>query len=140
MRRLFDYKCLKCGQWTEAEVETEIVPEAIYCDCGGTAQRRWRKAPGMVADPPYYSEQLKTQFSSTREFEKFCKAKNLEVVSPREFKNDFKFEGSTKEADEKKDAQLTEACEKAYQQVIIGGQSRPKMPEVEIGSDDLEVA
>ncbi len=123
MIRMFDYKCLKCNEWTEALIETDTIPEAIYCDCGGVAQRRWRKAPGMVGDGAYY---------------RHCKANGLEVLGKNEWKHSEKSSPSTVEDDRLKESQIEEACEKAYQQVIIGGQSRPKSQTIEIGNDDLD--
>ena len=138
MIRMFDYKCLKCNEWTEAIVERDPIPESIYCDCGGIAQRRWRKAPGLYTNGEYYSEQLRTNFSSKNEFYKHCKQNGLEVMGAGEWDRSKPSSPSTG-GDAMKEAQIEEACEKAYQQVIIGGQTPPKQEVISVGDDDLGV-
>lgn len=130
--RAFDYKCLKCGQWTEAYIETERVPEAIYCECGGVAQRRWRKGPGIVGDGGFHSAQLGKTFSSRSEFNKYCKDNNLEVLGTREWHHTQRESGREDIEEKERDEKITQALEESWQRVIVGKQSVPQMDPIEV--------
>lgn len=136
LMRAFDYKCMKCETWTEAYIETERVPERIYCACGGIAQRRWRKAPGLsgTAQGAFRSDQLNMNFSSRAAFKRYLKKRNLEVLAPGEELKEKSEEQTEKELDRK----LTSALEESWQRVIIGKQSVPQMEPIEV-SDGIEV-
>ena len=133
--RMFDYRCLKCSGWTEALIDTEKIPERIYCECGGVAERRWTKAPGVVGDGEYFSEQLGKTFSSRKQFFNYCKSKGYEVLGSGEWKHTEKDGASTYEEEKKRDTEIENALQESWERVIIGRQSVEPQPVIDMSED-----
>lgn len=121
MLRFFDYRCLKCRRWTEAMTDAPQPPETIECPkCGGYAERRWRKAPGVVGDGEYYSDQLRMKFDSKKAFEKHCKDRGMYVMGKDEWhRTEFCMPSGEEESEKQRDEQLVASMKDAWERTIV---------------------
>lgn len=139
MLRFFDYRCLKCRRWTEAMTDAPTPPELISCECGGMAERRWRKAPGVVGDGEYYSDQLRMQFSSKKAFEKHCKSKGMYVLGKEEWHRTESMPSGEVESEKEKDTQLVASMQDAWERTIIHKEIVPAGEPIDISPSDTAV-
>ena len=139
MLRNFDYRCPKCRRWTEAMTDADVIPEMIECACGGMAERRWRRAPGMVGDGEYYSDQLRMNFSSKRAFEKHCKSKGMYVLGKDEWHRTESMPSGEVESEKERDEQLVASMKDAWERTIVHKEIVPAGEPIDVTPSDVAV-
>lgn len=138
MLRFFDYRCLKCRKWTEAMTDAPEVPESIECACGGVAERRWKKAPGVVGDGEYYSDQLHKSFSSKREFQKHCKAQGLEVLGKDEWhRTQYCMPSGEDQSEKERETELVASMKDAWERTIVRNEHVSAGEPIDISPSDV---
>ena len=138
--RMFDYRCLKCRKWTEWMIDCDPIPETMECACGGVSERRWRRAPGVVGNGEYYSDQLQMQFSSKKAFERHCKERGMHVLGKEEWnRTQYCMPTGEAESEKERDEQLIASMKDSWERTIIGNEKVSAGEPIDITPSDVAV-